>query len=208
MESFSLRVPEQWAGQLNSVHVQRWLADFFQAPRSLPDDPGPGRVQISLSLPARAVRVLSAGLGQTAAVALRRLSALHLGSLPPGGRELILPALTVSESSPWSAPSAEYGHSVEAPGYSRLEWYDNHPASTEASGVTVGPSRSDSSLATPREWWAELPFPVRVTLIVAGILFLLVFLLSKCTRRVSLPVSLPKPEFKPPEFKPWTPVGS
>jgi hypothetical protein len=196
MENFSLRVPEQWAGLVNSVLVQRWLADFFEAPRPLPADPGPGQLQISLSLPARAVRVLSAGLGESAAVALRRLSALHLGSLPPTGRELLLPAVNVPESLSWSATSPEYGAPAEAPGYSRLEWDDNPP-------VSVQILRARSELAVPRGWWAELPFETQVTLIVSGIFLLLIILLSGRCKREALPVSFPRPEFQP-----WMPVGS
>jgi hypothetical protein len=196
MENFSLRVPEHWAGLVNSVCVQRWLADFFEAPRPLPADPGAGQLQISLSLPARAVRVLSAGLGDSVAVALRRLSSLHLGSFPTGGRELVLPAVIVPESLSWGAPSPEYGEPVEAPGYSRLESYDNPP-------VNVGIPLVKSELAVPREWWAKLPFEMHVTLIVSGIFLLLAILLSGHCKQEALPISSPRPEFQP-----WTPVGS
>jgi hypothetical protein len=205
MENFSLRVPDQWAGLVNSVRVQRWLSDFFEAPRSLPADPGPGQLQISLSLPPRAVRVLSAGLGEPVAVALRRLSALNLGFLPSGGRELVLPAVTVSELSSWSAPSPECGESTEGPGYGRSE-QPKHAAASEQYDkrwVNAEITLVGTEVVAQSGWWAELPFEMLVTLIVSGIFLLLIVLLSGHRRREALPASSPRPEFQP-----WTPVGS
>jgi hypothetical protein len=201
MESFSLRVPASWAGKLNSAQVQRWLADFFQYPRQLPSDPGPGQLQISLSLPTRAVRAFSSSLGETSSVALRRLSALYLGPLPPVGSDSILPAASVSQSSPWEAATAEYDHYLDALGYTGLIWGNNSPpGSTRPSESSVF-SRSDSTLAVPLQWWIEQPFEIRVILVLAGISFLFVFLFFKNHTEPSL-----QPSVQIPEFKPWMPM--
>jgi hypothetical protein len=78
MASYSLRVPSQWAGRLDSRQMQTFLESYFQRACPLPPDPGAGPLQLTLSLPARAVESFSSGLGESVAGSLRRLAAFNL----------------------------------------------------------------------------------------------------------------------------------
>lgn len=81
METFTLRIPQQWVGEVDSARVRAWLASYLQRPHPMPVDPGPGVGRTSLSLPRRPVRVLAALLDCAPSSALRRLIASHLGYL-------------------------------------------------------------------------------------------------------------------------------
>ena len=81
-ERFALRVPWSWGGSLDSPRMTGFLADWFQRTHALAPDPGAGERQITLSLPARAVRTFAAAVDEPIAVALRRLAATRLGYLP------------------------------------------------------------------------------------------------------------------------------
>jgi hypothetical protein len=77
--TFTLRVPSSWQS-LASTDVRAMLAAYLQRPTpNLPSDPGPGDVRLSLSLPARAVKVVSALLNENESAALRRVIAASRG---------------------------------------------------------------------------------------------------------------------------------
>lgn len=80
---FSLRMPAEWKGKIDSEGVRAWLGQYFRRPVALPEDPGSGEARISLSLPERAVKTFAASLGESDSGALRRLIAGQLGALPP-----------------------------------------------------------------------------------------------------------------------------
>lgn len=96
METFSLRVPGQWAARLDSSTVRSWLGEFFRHPSPLRDDPGPGDARVSLSLPKKPVRMLAAMLDEKPSGALRRLVAHRL---PLFGEGRVLEALEVAPGS-------------------------------------------------------------------------------------------------------------
>lgn len=100
-ETYSLRIPEEWGGHVNSPRVREWLAGYFRQPSSLPSDPGPGDLKVNLSLPRRAVRTLSAMHEVSQSSALRRLIALGLG-LPAAPSLLSLPGGVLLPSPPVS----------------------------------------------------------------------------------------------------------
>jgi len=77
--TFTLRVPSSWQS-LASADVRAILAAYLQRPTpNLPSDPGPGDARLSLSLPARAVKVVSALLNENESAALRRVIAASRG---------------------------------------------------------------------------------------------------------------------------------
>jgi len=100
--AFTVRVPSTWAGRVDSARVRRMLADWFHAPKSLPDDPGPGEAFLRLSVPARPVRTFAAALGEEPSVALRRLIAGYAA----------LPAASSVASLRSAEPRAAYAPSV------------------------------------------------------------------------------------------------
>ena len=77
--TFTLRVPLGWQS-LGSANVRPMLATYLQRPTpDLPADPGPGDARLSLSLPSRAVKVVSALLNENESAALRRVIAASRG---------------------------------------------------------------------------------------------------------------------------------
>jgi len=93
MQTFTLRIPGSWAGRLSSERVRDWLAAFLQRPTpNLPPDPGAGDSRVSLSLPKRAVKVVSGLLDETESGALRRIIAARVGALPSCPAQYALPA--------------------------------------------------------------------------------------------------------------------
>lgn len=88
-QTYTVRVPDSWAG-VGSADVRAMLAGFLQHPAKLPPDPGPGDARLSLSLPARAVKVVAALLDESESGALRRVIAASRGELPPVRRHLKL----------------------------------------------------------------------------------------------------------------------
>jgi len=77
-----IRIPDAWEGRVHSEVVRSMLQGWFQRPYLLPPDPGPGRARVSLNLPRRAVKVLEGLSGESPSVALRRLIAAHVPTLP------------------------------------------------------------------------------------------------------------------------------
>ena len=197
MEVFSLRVPEDWAGRLNSARAQGWLADFFQNPCPLPADPGPGSRQMSLSLPAAAVRALSDSLGDSAAAALRRLAALHIGLLPAAGQKRpMAPQVDAqSVSLPTSDPGGLEGV-ADNEGFGLPIWsLPDLPIEqvSEAQYVT----------ATSVTRWSGLSFEGKATLIMGVIVVALIILFGRFGKRASVTSeALTKPAFTP-----WMPLG-
>ena len=103
MNTFTFRIPDQWAGRLDSVQLRAWLAEYLRQPKELPPDPGPGDARISLSLPRRAVRVLAAMHDVPVSVALRRLVALHEAALV--GTAVVPPPVQALPGSPARLPA-------------------------------------------------------------------------------------------------------
>lgn len=143
--TITLRIPKGWAGRVGSSDVRGMLAEFLQRPMPLALDPGPGDARISLSLPARAVKVVSGLLNDTESGALRRVVAANLGVLrSPTAVPLRIP----SQSLPARLPSR--GRHVYA-----------LPPGRPAKILTVGvlPPSQGASLPT-----SSCAFPVRASL--------------------------------------------
>lgn len=101
MAVFSLRIPDSWSGRVDSGSVRAMLVRFLQQPRPLGRDPGPGEAKISLSLPKRAVKVISGLLDDTDSGALRRVIANQLPMLRAAQR-MSLPVLPERACKPTS----------------------------------------------------------------------------------------------------------
>ena len=194
MENFSLRVSEQWSDRLNSAQCQCWLADFLQNAHTLPADPGTGSLQISLSLPRAAVRALSDTLGDSAAVALRRLIALNLGMPlaavqerppePQGASQRVVP----SDSVPLGCVADDVGFSG-LPDYSSLEY-------------TVEDVSESVQAVSPRaSGWSGLSIEAKATLIFAAFFVALIILSWKFGKRRAIPSAGPT-------YIPWIPLDS
>lgn len=77
-ETFTVRVPEAWSGQISSRLVRGWLADFRRQPRPLAPDPGPGSTRLSLAVPRWSIAAAASGLRLSESEFLRRLIAANL----------------------------------------------------------------------------------------------------------------------------------
>lgn len=70
----SIRVPAEWAGQIDSAQLRSWLSDFVADPFLLPRDRGPGEgLIIRLSVPEKLLRSFRRKVRGTSSSALRRL---------------------------------------------------------------------------------------------------------------------------------------
>lgn len=83
MDTFTLRVPSDWAARLNSHTVRAWLLDWLHHPVPLQFDPGPGDARISVRLPRGPAYMLADLHREPVTVALRRLAASRIGALSP-----------------------------------------------------------------------------------------------------------------------------
>ncbi len=208
MSVFSLRVPSHWRSRIDSETVRRFLVGFLQRPRNLPVDPGPGEGKISLSLPARAVKVLSGLVDDTESGALRRLIAENIRALPaakPVPRLLAPRTPAVVQPSSWASPAITPG--VSLPAYGRIlgepvstSWLEPFPTSDPRPLQRQGPA--DSS-----DFWEQHPL-VFTIILVGGILAglaLLIWLLGELSGGASAP-SVPASGPVPVQFKGWNPV--
>jgi hypothetical protein len=108
MTTFTLRLPSEFAGRVNSDQMRSWLADFLRCPGGLPVDPGAGRSRISLSLPAEIVLQVTRVLRCSPSEALRRLAAHRLGV--SAATIAVAPTQTVApEKQPLSLVEQFYG---------------------------------------------------------------------------------------------------
>ncbi len=185
MAVFSLRIPAAWRGQVDSGSVRGSLAAYLQRPRKLPPDPGPGEEKISLSLPERAVKVVSGLLDDTESGALRRVIAENIGALPapkPVPRLPAPPQPVLVPSRAWALPPA-------SPRMGR-DW-PNLPL-----------SQSNRFL----ERRSRLSAVVLVGVLSAGLIVLLLVMrkfLRGASARTSAPSSVPVVQAR---FKGWSPV--
>lgn len=179
MSVYSIRVPETWGGLVNSASVQGMLTRFLKQPRPLSFDPGPGELKISLSLPKRAVKVISGLLDDTESGALRRIIAANVGILPPVRSRVplsappafapVAPRFLRALPAGWEQPTvcesclsgAHYGHTCRR----------GYPADTQSL-----PVESDWEAVNPGTTWG-------VVVLMMAILFggwkLLTWILSK-----------------------------
>jgi hypothetical protein len=75
----SIRVPEKWAGEINSHRLKSWLSDFVADPFLLPRDRGPAEgLIIRLSVPGKLFRSFRRKVQGAASSALRRLISTRL----------------------------------------------------------------------------------------------------------------------------------
>lgn len=86
--AITIRVPHPWAGRVSSQYVRVWLSSYGRNQGSLPPDPGPGPVRLSLALPRQPLGIVAARLGLSESEFLRRLIAQHLpvNTLPAENR--------------------------------------------------------------------------------------------------------------------------
>jgi hypothetical protein len=209
LQAFTLRVPGSWAGCLSSEQVRDWLAAFLQRPTpSLPPDPGAGDSRVSLSLPKRAVKVVSGLLDETESAALRRIIAAHMGALParaqyvlpaaprfergaPMGRmpSLALPSAGSRQAQPSRIPEPEDSEPGWQPG--RVMPWGGLPASQAQPIVLV-------RRELPSMWQMALEVALWIGLLVLGF-----WLLIRLFR--SAPKVLPAAAKASAAFLPWMP---
>jgi hypothetical protein len=78
----SIRVPAEWAGQVNSAQLEKWLSDFVDDPFLLPRDRGPGEgFIIRLSVSRELLHSFRRKVRGASSSALRRLISTHLNRL-------------------------------------------------------------------------------------------------------------------------------
>ncbi|MBZ5702591.1 MAG: hypothetical protein LAN84_12175 [Acidobacteriia bacterium] len=217
-QAITLRVPSGWQS-LGSADVRSMLADYLQRPTpNLPADPGPGDARLSLSLPARAVKVVSALLNENETAALRRIIAASRG-LPSTvqGHALLIerPRPRVIDVQP-EKPRALLPASGDGPpaGWeprADAEWrrtiWANYPPEYKArllGNAVPSPKPKPQRVKAPPEpllahLWACAPLRILFLAFVA-VIFLAVYS-GGAPRRVS-----DSPEPKPgPRFRPWSP---
>lgn len=78
----SIRIPEKWAGQIDSARLKNWLSDFVADPFLLPRDRGPGEgLVVRLSVPRKLLSSFRRKVPGASSAALRRLISTHLTSV-------------------------------------------------------------------------------------------------------------------------------
>lgn len=207
---FTLRVPLEWYGRISSDAVRAMLADFLQHPVPLPADLGPGDARISLSLPERAVKVISGLLNDTESGALRRIIAhsFNMG-LPSVPVINFLPETSAPTRSP-SAASWPRALPAARPQYEVLSYptaeqeklaapAHPHPAPRPRESST----RHSQDSASRYDFWADHPY------LLAGVGGVIVIWLIWRIWKLwgaSLAFTATAPQVSP-AFKTWIPVG-
>jgi hypothetical protein len=102
-----IRIPESWYGRVHSAEVRGWMQSWFRNPYSLPSDPGASEARISLALPSRAVKVLEGLTGDSPSVALRRLIAAHVPTLPASHYGMPVAVLPEPRQAGFASPAAQ-----------------------------------------------------------------------------------------------------
>lgn len=108
-DSIHFRVPDGWRGRVKSRQVRKWFKELEEGQGSLAsNDPGPGRLELSVRLPRLALKQAARRLGISGTTLLRRLIAPHVepgshqsarGAQPPISRPSVpVPALSSSFS--------------------------------------------------------------------------------------------------------------
>lgn len=80
MATVTFRIPEHWAGRVNSKKVQYWLTEYIKHPTSLPPDPGAGDLRVSISVSAQLARILRSVRVGSVGAALRRIILANIDS--------------------------------------------------------------------------------------------------------------------------------
>jgi hypothetical protein len=78
MATFTFRVPEHWAGRLDSKRVQKWLQEYLKRPVLLPPDPGAGKLRISISLSDETSKIIHSVKEGPISASLRRIISKHI----------------------------------------------------------------------------------------------------------------------------------
>ncbi len=86
MATVTFRIPEQWAGRLNSKKVQHWLTEYIKHPTSLPPEPGAGHLRVSIPVSAQLARILRSVKVGSVGAALRRIILANIDSPPLSSR--------------------------------------------------------------------------------------------------------------------------
>lgn len=131
---FTVRIPARWVGELDSVRVCDWLAEFLQSPVGLPPDPGAGSARADLAIPSATADALSRIVGESKGASLRRLLALKLD----GTR-----AVASGQTQSGSDDAGTRLSSLLDP-WSRL-WDQLHGGKTAANGEASAPGALDGS---------------------------------------------------------------
>lgn len=165
--TITFRVPESWAGRLDSAAVRHWLAEFLQRPTpDLPADPGGGEARVTLAVPKRAVKVISGLLDCSESAALRRIIAANVGALPQARPRYALPE-------PGRAERARVRVEVLPPVSARPErretaaegWWAALPAGLSTSGPEPAPAVS--SQPAGQSFWARLRDPGTLFMVIS-----------------------------------------